>query len=80
MSKQVTEEIWVTVTEGAKRTGYSRFRIRELARQNWNLPENERLIQLRRHTNGYLVWLPDLFKYREEHGHGPQPQRQVQSK
>jgi len=72
----VVEQIWVTVSEGADKTGYSRFRIRELARKNWSLPESERLIKLRRHTNGYMVWLPDLFEYKEKYGHGPQPQRQ----
>lgn len=75
-SEQVVEEIWVDVAEGAKKTGYSAFHIRKLARDNWSKPENERLIRLRRLTMGYIIWLPDLVKYAEEYGYGPYPKRE----
>jgi hypothetical protein len=67
----VVEETWVTVTEGAEKTGYSLYHLRKLARDNWNKPEAERVIKLRRHSNGYLVWLPDLMRYISEYGNGP---------
>jgi hypothetical protein len=72
---QVAEETWVNVTEGAERTGYSRDHVQELARVNWNKPETERLIKVRRRSNGYDMWLPDLVAYIETHGHGPKRKR-----
>jgi hypothetical protein len=72
----MTEEIWVNSTEGAEITGYHRDHVQELARNNWKKPETERLIRVRKRTNGYDIWLPDLVRYIEEHGRGPQRQKQ----
>ena len=66
------EEIWVNVSEGAELTGYHPDHVRELARNNWKLPEEQRLIKVRKRSNGYDIWLPDLFKYKSDHGKGPQ--------
>ena len=66
------EEIWVNVTEATEITGYHRDHIRGLARNNWRLPEAERLIRIRKRSNGYDIWLPDLINYQLEHGKGPQ--------
>jgi hypothetical protein len=67
----LVEEIWVNVTEGAEKTGYYRDHVQKLARDNWKLPEEERLIKIRKRTNGYDIWLPDLMNYVENHGLGP---------
>jgi hypothetical protein len=66
-----TEETWVNVTEAAEITGYSRIHVLRLATQNWRLPENERLIRLRKRSSGYDIWLPDLASYIVNHGRGP---------
>ena len=66
------EEIWVNVTEGAEITGYHPDHVRELARNNWKLSEEERLIKIRKRSHGYDIWLPDLVRYKSEHGRGPQ--------
>jgi hypothetical protein len=69
------QEIWVNVTEAADLLGYHRFTAQKLARDNWNLPEDERPIRVQRLSNGYLLWLPDLIAYLVEKGRGPQPKR-----
>jgi hypothetical protein len=65
------EEIWVNVTEGAELSGYNPDHVRLLARNNWKLAEEERLIKIRKRSHGYDIWLPDLMKYRAEVGRGP---------
>lgn len=68
----VAEKIWVSTGEGADITGYHRDHLQKLARDNWKLPENERLIRrIRKRARGYDIWLPDLIAYIENHGHGP---------
>jgi hypothetical protein len=68
----VIEEIWVSTGEGAEITGYHRDHVQKLARDNWKLPEDERLIRgIRKRKWGYDIWLPDLMSYIEKHGHGP---------
>ena len=69
------EEIWVTVTEAAKLTGYSRHRVQRIAYNNWSLPEEEREIVMRRNSAGYLIYLPSLVEYALIPGNGPQPKR-----
>lgn len=71
----MSKEIWVNVTEGAEITGYNRDHVQKLARDNWNKPEDERLIKVKRRSSGYDIWLPDLIRYIEEHGHGPHKKR-----
>lgn len=67
----IVEEIWVSVTEGGEITGYHRDYVQRLARNNWNLPENQRLIKIRKRVHGYDIWLPDLVNYIKNHGVGP---------
>jgi hypothetical protein len=69
------EENWVNVTEGGRLSGYNRSHVQKLARENWAKPEAERFIPVRRHTNGYMLWLPALLKYRDGVGYGPYPKR-----
>ena len=57
------QEIWVNVTEGAEIIGYHPDYVRKLARDNWRLPETERIITVQQHTGGYMLWLPDLIDY-----------------
>jgi hypothetical protein len=71
----VVEEIWVNLTEGAEITGYNRDYVRKLAKRVSLQPEGERLMKLRRRSNGIEIWLPDLIAYVENHGHGPYPKR-----
>ena len=73
MSEQTRiEEIWVSTGEGAEITGYNRDHVQKLARDNWKLPEDQRLIRrIRKRKWGYDIWLPDLVAYIENHGIGP---------
>ena len=65
------EEIWVNTPEAAEITGYTRDYVQKLARVNWKLPEDQRLIKVRFRANRYDVWLPDLVNFIISHGHGP---------
>src|SRR5262249_53941707 len=40
--------------------------VRRLARENMRLPENERLIRVRKEGHAYAIWLPDLINYAEK--------------
>ena len=74
MAKTVTpdQEIWVMTVEGAELTGYNREYLEKLATKNWRLPEDERIIKLRKRAGRfYELWLPDLLRYIEEIGNGP---------
>ncbi len=75
MSKEITpeQEIWVMTGEGAEATGYNNQYIIKLAQKIWRLPEEERPIKLRkRRGQFYELWLPDLLRYKNEIGNGPQ--------
>lgn len=71
------EQTWVNVTEGAEITSYNRDHLRQFVRKLWNMPESERSIQIRKRTNGFELWLPDLVAYVNEPGHGPQRKRKT---
>jgi hypothetical protein len=77
MPKEITpdQEIWVMTPEGAEITGYTRLHLQWLASKNLRLPEDERLIKVRMRAKRYEIWLPDLLRYMEETGYGPQPNR-----
>ena len=58
--------------EGAEAPGYSSEYLEKLAYKNWRLPEDERLIKVRRRSGHfYELWLPDVLRYIEEIGYGP---------
>lgn len=59
----LVEEIWVKVDEGAERTGHHVDHVRRLARENMRLPEDERLLRVRKEGKAYEIWLPDLVNY-----------------
>ena len=74
LEKVKPQEIWVNTNEAAEITGYNHEHVRKLARDNWNLPEEERTIRVRRRVGRYDMWLPDLIGYLRAMGHGPQLQ------
>jgi hypothetical protein len=59
----LVENIWVKVDEGAERTGHHVDHVRRLARENMRLPEDERLLRVRKEGKAYEIWLPDLVNY-----------------
>lgn len=61
----MVEEIWVKVDEGAQRTGHHVDHVRRLARENMRLPDDERLLRVRKEGKAYEIWLPDLVNYVE---------------
>jgi hypothetical protein len=42
-------------------------------------PETERAIRLRKRSNGWELWLPDLMKFMQEPRRGPQPKRKKEN-
>ena len=62
----LVEEIWITVREGTRRTGFHLDYMRRLARENLRLPENERSLRVRMKDRAYEIWLPDLINYVEK--------------
>lgn len=79
MEEQATQEIWVNTTEAAEITGYNNEHVRLIARENWKMAEEERLIRVRRRSNRYDIWLPDLVQYMHERGYGPYGKRSERS-
>lgn len=68
----MSQEIWVSTTEGAELTGYHPEYLQKLSRKFWKQPEDARLIKIRYRSRRYELWLPDLLNYIAEHGYGPQ--------
>ena len=77
MAKEIIpdQEIWVITPEGAELTGYSREYLEKIARKHSRLPEDDRLIKVRKRANRYELWLPDLLRYIEKDGRGPQDRK-----
>jgi len=69
------EEIWVTVTEAAEKTGYNYHTMRKMIWKTASQPEDEREIKLRKRSYGWELWLPDLIAYLQKPGRGPQGKR-----
>lgn len=74
-----TEETWVNTVEGAEITGYHPDHVRELARNNWKLPEDKRHIRVRKRANRYDIWLPDLIQYLNNQGNGPRNHPKIET-
>ena len=67
------QEIWVMTREAEELTGYSAEYVEKLAYKNFRLPDDERQIKVRKRSRFfYEVWLPDLLRYIDEIGYGPQ--------
>lgn len=69
------DEIWVSITEAAEKTGYNPYTLRKLAWSVSKKPEDEREFKMRQRSYGWELWLPDLLAYIEKPGHGPQGSR-----
>ena len=65
------EEIWVNMSEAAEISGYSYHRVRKLAWQMGQEPEEQRAIKVRKRSNGWEMWLPDLMSYAQRSRTGP---------
>ncbi|MDZ4763011.1 MAG: hypothetical protein SGI73_00570 [Chloroflexota bacterium] len=64
-------EVWVTTAEAAELTGYNQLYLTGLVGRIWRLPEEKRRIKIRKRSNWYEMWLPDLMAYANKYG----PQR-----
>ena len=66
------QQVWVTTNEAEELTGYNRQYLKKLAHKNAKLPEDERVIKVRKRSGlFYELWLPDLLRYIQEIGYGP---------
>jgi hypothetical protein len=68
--KQV-EETWVNLSEAAEITGYNSGSLRRLAWSMSQEPEEQQTIKLRKRSNGWEMWLPDLMVYVKRPRPGP---------
>ncbi len=72
MENASDQQIWVTTNEAEELTGYNRRYLKQLAHKNSKLPDDERLIKVRKRSGlFYELWLPDLLRYIKEIGYGP---------
>ena len=71
------EEIWVNTAEATEITAYNYHSVRKLIQRFANQPEDEREVKMRRRSTGWEMWLPDLMKYLDKPGRGPQPKRKI---
>jgi hypothetical protein len=65
------EEIWVNTNEGAEITGYNSGSLRKLASTMAQEPEESRAVRVRKRSNGWEMWLPDLMVYVNRARRGP---------
>lgn len=75
MTEQISEETWVTTTEGAAITGYHRVTVSKLLSKMLEQPEETREIRLRKRSNGWEMWLPDLIAYSKNPRYKPYGKR-----
>jgi hypothetical protein len=71
-SEQIeVEEIWVNTNEAAEITGYNRFSLSKIASMMAQEPEDQRAVKVRKRSNGWELWLPDLMVYVKRPRRGP---------
>jgi len=73
------EEIWVNLSEAAEITGYNSGSLRKLA---WTMSqelEEQPPIKVRKRSNGWEMWLPDLLAYVKRPRRGPPVKRKNQT-
>jgi hypothetical protein len=76
MGNRPGDRQWVTVSEAAERTGYSRKHIQNLASSNATLPIGEQNIRVDQTSDrGYLIYMPSLWEYIENQGRGAYTKR-----
>jgi hypothetical protein len=67
------EEIWVNTAEGAEITGYNPDSLKNIAFKMAQEPEDQRAVKVRKRSNGWELWLPDLMSYVNRRRPGPVP-------
>jgi hypothetical protein len=65
------DEIWVNLNEAAEFTGYHPASLRKLAWTIAQEPEDDRPVKVRKRSNGWEMWLPDLAVYVRRERRGP---------
>lgn len=73
--QEKVEEIWLNLAEAAALTGYNIYSLRKAIWRIAQDAEEERPVKLRKRSNGWEVWLPDLIEFLKEPRRGPQPKR-----
>jgi hypothetical protein len=68
----VVDDSWVNLSEATEITGYNYHSMRKLIFRLSSQPEEEREVKLRKRSTGWELWLPDLIKYLDKPGRGPQ--------
>jgi hypothetical protein len=71
LDKLESQEIWVDINEATELTGYNRASMRKVAQRISRQPEVERDIKMRKRSNRWELWLPDLIVYLRKPGRGP---------
>lgn len=69
--REKVEEIWVNTAEGAEITGYNPESLKNLAYKMAQQPEDQRAVKVRKRSNGWEIWLPDLMVYVKRPRPGP---------
>jgi hypothetical protein len=69
------EEIWVNLTEASEITGYNSGSLRKMALTMAQEPEETRAVRIRKRSNGWEMWLPDLMVYVKRARRGPPVKR-----
>ena len=75
--ERMVAEKWVNTGEGAEITGYDQQYLQKLALKNARLPEDQRVIRVNNRAGRHELWLPDLIKYIEKYGRGPQREKTI---
>jgi len=65
------EETWVNLAEAAEITGYHHASLRKMASTMAQEPEDQRPVKIRKRSNGWEMWLPDLISYTRRSRTGP---------
>ena len=79
LDKLESKEIWVDINEATELTGYNRESMRSLAQRMSLKSDEEREINIRKRSNRWELWLPDLLFYINEPGHGAKQKRKESS-
>ena len=76
---KVAEEIWVNLSEATEITGYNYNSLRKVIWQMAQEPEEQRSIKIKKRSNAWELWLPDLMNFMQEPRRGPQAKRKKDS-
>ena len=65
------EEIWVNISEATEITGYNSGSLRKLAWTMFQEAGEQPAVKVRKRSNGWEIWLPDLLAYVKRPRRGP---------